>query len=701
MCFGATAHLAQRKEVMSLYSEGWFGCCSSASLQLAKKLAASEQDTGKVQYVPLSHFAEKLAAGAAQSEQQGLKGNSARGIAQTPVLTPPPSLLPRQLSPTAIMEMEADKQSQPQPGAKGTDDICSGDLKVPDLGNEGDISNALQASAAEPSVFPPTDSPLVELSASEGERSLEAASAPDAAKVDIGFDVRPQDEQLENLDAEGVVPTDADWGTGSVHVLLLSNGGAAGAGSSSFPDAAKAARIEQWCRRCNIDDVTFPVVETEQDSAPVSEQLKHILTVPMLARTRPGDTWFIHAAGIEEGVSNDMHTDGNVDTIGGAVSPFVEDSPAAGIQEQAKVAVPLELLPPHVTIVCLTDSERSLERLGLQESRLTSLADHTFRIVVMMLLPSDPISTSVPQRGDLCANSMLRAADALSLADGPCGLTCDDFFQELADQACELSAAIRIPVPQVVLKAHPMEDNLAAAIRWPIAALPHNKSKGGITLSNAAMEFSMPVSESREHPAPTFVADFGLAFSSMTPEASRQPSPQPVAAADPHPAQKRSNSSHLLPRSSWPSPPRAAERRRSGSTRADKVVSREYRESRSASGSRAMPTNLSGLSAMLTGGGLKGTRNTTAQHSREPRGQSASVSRENRQPRVQSGARAMPTNFDGLSLMLTGGGFKEASQQKPDTQESNGSKRRRGSTGRRRSDPPLQAVGHMEQEAIE
>merc|ERR1711924_378796 len=49
---------------------------------------------------------EKLAAGAAQSEQQGLKGKSARGSAQTPVLTPPPSLLPRQLSPTAIMDRD-------------------------------------------------------------------------------------------------------------------------------------------------------------------------------------------------------------------------------------------------------------------------------------------------------------------------------------------------------------------------------------------------------------------------------------------------------------------------------------------------------------------------------------------------------------------------------------------------------------------
>merc|ERR1712139_431077 len=114
------------------------------------------------------------------------------------------------------------------------------------------------------------------------------------------------------------------------------------------------------------------------------------------------------------------------------------------------------------------------------------------------------------------------------------------------------------------------------------------------------------------------------------------------------------------------SPPRAVEKQVCKEKALEKQAPSENRQRSSSRG--AMPTNLNGLSLMLTGGGLKGQRSVNA----------PSNSREPREPKVHSGARAMPSNFDGLSLMLTGGALREIPQQKTaDGVDPSGARRRR------------------------
>merc|ERR1719498_1597155 len=126
----------------------------------------------------------------------------------------------------------------------------------------------------------------------------------------------------------------------------------------------------------------------------------------------------------------------------------------------------------------------------------------------------------------------------------------------------------------------------------------------------------------------------------MTPEtdSTKLPTPQPSSMPSmpsSQPSRRKSKDPEhrsLLHRSSWPSPSR----------KDDRTFCREPRaqEPRAhSSGSRGpMPTNLNGLSAMLTGGGLKGHHRSSSVGSREPRGQSAQ-SIEPPEPRVPSGAR--------------------------------------------------------------
>merc|ERR1719326_2419785 len=210
-------------------------------------------------------------------------------------------------------------------------------------------------------------------------------------------------------------------------------------------------------------------------------------------------------------------------------------------------------------------------------------------------LPNVPMSVG-HQRGDLCANAMLRAADALSLADGPCSLSCDDFFQELADQAGEISAATKIPAPQAVLRVHPSDENVATVARWPIAALPRNKMKGGCVLASAE-DYPMPLPQYGEHPAPTFIADFSMAFSSMATEqeVAKPPSLQPSSTAAAQPPRKKSPSYEhrsLLSRSSWPSPP--PDRQAPQPPPAERRTDRSPGGPRANSANRAMPNNWNG-----------------------------------------------------------------------------------------------------------
>lgn len=281
----------------------------------------------------------------------------------------------------------------------------------------------------------------------------------------------------------------------------------------------------------------------------------------------------------------------------------------------------------------------------------------------------------------------------------------------MADQACELAAATKTLPPQATLSAHPQDDDVATVVRWPIAALPTNslRSKGGFTPCAAANDFSTPFTAATDsatpfsqhwEPAPTFIADFGMALAAMSPadsaalaELARPPcsnypserSAKPFLQSAPVPAAQlprrtskdpSSENRSLLARSSWPSPPPTRDRQSNKQQRPHST------SAKAAQYKGGMPTSFSGLSQMFPGAGggnKEGSANNAhrRRHTVEPR----EVPRE---PKVPTGARAMPTNLDGLSLMLSGGGRLKASQQQAASSQEPAPRRKRGSSTRRR-----------------
>merc|ERR1719506_874598 len=67
----------------------------------------------------------------------------------------------------------------------------------------------------------------------------------------------------------------------------------------------------------------------------------------------------------------------------------------------------------------------------------------------------------------------MNTSHALSLLDGPCGLTCDVFYDELFDQASDHARVSRVSLPYLAIYAHP-ESSLPSNVRWPVAAVPRN-----------------------------------------------------------------------------------------------------------------------------------------------------------------------------------------------------------------------------------
>lgn len=133
-------------------------------------------------------------------------------------------------------------------------------------------------------------------------------------------------------------------------------------------------------------------------------------------------------------------------------------------------------IPLRVTFVCMADSVSSMRLLGFDANTMVSLKADALRVVLFLCSchQEADLLASEPQR-DVCARALLRAADALSLADGPCSLSCADVLAEVGEQARDLAAMAGWPPPRITLEAHP-GDKLAGAVRWPIAAKPRNEA---------------------------------------------------------------------------------------------------------------------------------------------------------------------------------------------------------------------------------
>lgn len=302
-------------------------------------------------------------------------------------------------------------------------------------------------------------------------------------------------------------------------------------------------QLEQWCRRCGIADVTMLVLTGSTDPAARASELRTAARA-LGERAQPGDTCVVHIAlaGADDGLA-ELCPSGAVALQDAAAREAPESVPEDGATVEEPLLTPL---PEKVTVVCLGDSAAAAALLGLGEQSLGHAryrGDNTLKVLVHLVIADAPdlspsfascglsprgrddgdaaqggfaadvVETPVraaayslspcgsPGRGftpsspskclaiagqsaGICCAALLRAADALSLADGPCSLSCRDFLAEVADQAADLAAAAGLPMPTVALRAHPSEAT-ASEVRWPIAAAPRNKAKHGEALGPA------------------------------------------------------------------------------------------------------------------------------------------------------------------------------------------------------------------------
>lgn len=128
-----------------------------------------------------------------------------------------------------------------------------------------------------------------------------------------------------------------------------------------------------------------------------------------------------------------------------------------------------QCLPRGITVVIMGDSDNIFT--GMEFEDVVESKD--LKLMVFALSFDEKVSHT--SRSFLCNMAMLQAADALSLADGPCKLTCLDFFQEMMEQAEDLAGDWGLPKPKPFLKSLP--ENSIANTRWPLSRAPRELAR--------------------------------------------------------------------------------------------------------------------------------------------------------------------------------------------------------------------------------
>lgn len=128
-----------------------------------------------------------------------------------------------------------------------------------------------------------------------------------------------------------------------------------------------------------------------------------------------------------------------------------------------------QCLPRGITVVIMADSDNIFTGMEFEDI----VESKNLKLMVFALSFDEKVSHT--SRSFLCNMAMLQAADALSLADGPCKLTCLDFFQEMLEQAEDLAEDWGLPKPKPFLKSLP--ENSLANTRWPLSRAPRELAR--------------------------------------------------------------------------------------------------------------------------------------------------------------------------------------------------------------------------------
>lgn len=374
-------------------------------------------------------------------------------------------------------------------------------------------------------------------------------------------------------EADGKAARDADeeedWGVGSVRVLIV-------CGSQGNDEKDKSQdlleQLRQWCQLCKVDEVD--TVLLPQDAAGGSRLLADALTA-LGAKSQSGDVCVLILA---ELMSTQLFLNGG-----------------SGVQAMASRHLFLSTLPPRLTVVCISDSASTLESIGLGASTLAASWDANLRAIVMSLA----FEEAAADRGSLLLQTLHHMKRSLSLAEGPCGLTCAAFFEELTDQAFDIAAKASLSPPALSMHAHPSE-KLPSIVRWPVAALPLNgaRRRGRSASRGPPQNLSSPTDRAEEK------QDAPRKFFNLA---------KVVACTEALPDDATTVPDALASQESSPSKPsrkskESGDSSRSKSRRKHSEGASSHRRKR---GSSNAPTNIDQFSAMFSGGLLnKATRDT-------------------------------------------------------------------------------------------
>lgn len=229
--------------------------------------------------------------------------------------------------------------------------------------------------------------------------------------------------------------------------------------------------------------------------------------------------------------------------------------------------------------------------------------------------------------------AIMRTADALSLANGPCSLTCADFFAEMEDQVHGLADDVGLDTPAVAFAAHPRE-GLAGLVRWPIAARPLEMSGDPAAVWRPRLPEGAATAQARPRSSTA-------AASSAAMKALQAPS---LA----HRSQRLSSVPARIPAATRQAEQPAAKRLERASTPGPQA---QPQCPPKASAQGGDPSGLPPPELSCSAKGIEHARKSASQRERHRRGGSHRPERP-----YAGGGRAMPSGIGDLSMLLTGGG---------------------------------------------
>lgn len=218
--------------------------------------------------------------------------------------------------------------------------------------------------------------------------------------------------------------------------------------------------IQEWCRKCGLEEID---VLADQQGLQAS-------AIAMAERCKPGDTCALLLTGLR--AASDPGTAAPEEERGeeGAAMPLLGSDFWAA-------------LPSSVALVCISDLTHAMRLSDATELRSAAAEKEGHKGAAPVILFSVSPGQGVPETdadvstwSHLCASSMVRTADALSLADGPCKVSCGDFFAEMTEQARDLADDWGLPEPSVLLQSSP-DSSSACAARWPLSRAPRELAR--------------------------------------------------------------------------------------------------------------------------------------------------------------------------------------------------------------------------------